>query len=406
MLKIGVYLGAVAIFILCGAALINRHEVALIRQFAAMQQVDPLIKAKELEAAGEYCQAIEYLEYFQDYDYVKSDPEVSLLSARLKDKRESLSFIGSDIASGILKGKGACAEALVSATASDFFLVGDVRDLALGMTKKYYYGEEADEFTMALASVGIVAAGVAYMSGGAAVPVKGSVSLLKAANKVGKLPPSLQKSLVKVFKEAGRTGDLKPVMPAARSLYAISRTPNLKAREMFSMLSLSKNIGDFKVMEKVASTYGPKTGKFIQLGGDAPVSLVRRFPHNKQLVTSVDTAIKYGSEGTNLLAKTGPTKFMRYVTLTKYSARAGRSVWEGRLSSLLVKTLQLFPERAIAGIGLLSGLIAVGVPVGWLFRRVRFRRARLSRTGHPDIRQQSGVSQVPFRPSPFPGGPR
>lgn len=374
LLKIASYLAAAAIFVLCVVALVNRHEVELIRQFAALQQVDPLPRARELDAAGEYCQAIEYLEYFMDYDYVKADPEVSRLYAAIKDKRDSYLFIGSDIASGILKGKGACPEALVSATASDFFLVGDVRDLLIGMTKKYYYGEDADEFTMALASVGIVATGIAYASAGTGAPVKGSLSLLKTANKLGKLPVPLQKSLLTVFKEAARTGDVKPVMPVARSLYAISHTPGLKVRDMFTVLSRSKNVGDLKVMEKVAGTFGAKTGKFIQLGGETPVRLVQKFPHNKQLVESVDAAIRYGSQGTNLLAKTGPGKFLRYLTLTKYSARAGRSLWEGRLSRLLVKTIQLLPDPAIMGIGLLSGLIAVGLPLGWLVKKVRYAR--------------------------------
>jgi hypothetical protein len=375
LIKIGAYVVVAAIFALSVAALVNRHEVELIRQFAALQQVDPLPKAKEFAAAGEYCQALEYLDYFMEYPYVKDDPDVRTLYDEIQQKRNSYAFIGSDIASGVWRGTGACPEALVSATASDFFLVGDVRDLLLGMTKKYYYGEEADEFTMALASVGIVATGLAYLSGGAGTPLKGSLSLLKTAKKLDKLPQPLQKSLIASFKEVSHTGDLKPIIPVAGSLYAISKTPGMKVRDVFAVLSRSRNIDDLKVMEKVAGKYGAKTGKFMHLGGEAPVNVLRRFPNDAKLVAAVDSAVTYGSPGANLLVKTGPTKFLRYLALTKYSARAGRSLWEGRLSTLLVKTIQLLPDPAIMGIGLASGLIALGLPLQWMVRRVRARRA-------------------------------
>lgn len=376
MLKIGGYVVMLALFALSLVALVNRHEVELMRQFAALQQVDPLPRARELEATGEYCQALEYLEYFMEYPYVKADPEVNRLYAEIEQKRNSYSFIGHDIASGVWKGTGACPEALVSATASDFFVVGDIRDLLLGMTKKFYYGEEADEFTMALAGVGILATGAAYLSGGTGTPVKGSLSLLKTANKLGKLSQPLKKSLLTSFKEATRMGDLKPLMPAARSLYAISSTPGMKVRDMFAILSRSRNIGDLGVMEKVAAKYGARTGKFMHLGGEAPVSLVRKFPHDAKLVDAMDSAVAYGSKGTDLLAKTGPSKFLRYLVLTKYSARASRSLWEGRLSKLLVKTVQLLPDPAIMGMALMSGLISLGLPVRWVVRRARARRAR------------------------------
>lgn len=374
LIKITAYAVAVIIFALCLTVLIKQHDLELIRQFEGLQQVDPLPRARELADAGEYCQALEYLDYFMDYDYVKNDPKVNELYDQIKRKRESYLFVGTDIATGVLKGKGACLESLVSATVSDFFLIGDVRDLALGLTNKYYYGQGADDFTMALAGVGLLASGVTYVTAGAGAPVKTSLSVLKLAKKLNKIPASLQKSLTKIFRRSVVARDLKPIMPVAQSIYRISRTPGLKMGDMFTVLSRSRNVRDIKTMERVALTYGKKTGKFLHLGGDAPVALVRRFPMDRHAVEALDTAIKYGTDGTRLLAKIGPTKFLNYVRVTKYAARTTRSVWQGRLNHLLVKTMSMLPQPAIFSLGLLSGLVAVGVPAVFVLRKFLPRR--------------------------------
>jgi hypothetical protein len=194
------------------------------------------------------------------------------------------------------------------------------------------------------------------------------------AKKLNKIPASLQKSLIRVFRRSANARDLKPMMPAAESIYKISKTPGLKMGDMFAVLSRSRNVRDFKTMERVATTYGKKTGKFLSLGGDAPVTVVRRFPMDKNIVESVDTAVKYGPEGAGLLAKTGPTKFLKYVRVTKYAARTTRSVWQGRLNNLMIKTMSLLPHSAIFSLGLVSGLVVVGFPTAFVLRKVLRKR--------------------------------
>jgi hypothetical protein len=374
LIKLAAYVIAAVVFGLCLAVLLKQHDLELIRQFQSLQQVDPLPRAKELADAGEYCQALEYLDYFMDYDYVKENPKVTELYDEIKKKRGSYLFVGTDIVTGIVKGKGACTESLVSATVSDFFLIGDLRDLTIGLTNKYYYGQEADEFTMALAGVGILASGITYMTAGASAPAKASLSIFKVSKKLNKIPASLEKSLIRIFKRSAMTRDLKPMMPVARSVYRISKTPGLKMGDMFAVLSRSRNVRDLRTMERVAATYGKNTGKFLNLGGEVPVRLIRRFPLDKNIAEAVDTAVNYGPEGTKLLARTGPTRFLKYVRATKYTARTTRSVWQGRLNSLLVKTMSLLPRPAIFSLAMLSGLVVLAVPAGFVLRKVTRKR--------------------------------
>ncbi|MEW6113964.1 MAG: hypothetical protein AB1664_17655 [Thermodesulfobacteriota bacterium] len=380
--KVLAYLAVAMLFVVSLYAIDQHQELKLFNQFQALQRVNPIPRAQELADAGEYCEALEYLDYFRDYDYVRDDPEVTRLYNEIKSKRDALSFSASDAFRGLWKGKGACAESLIAATVSDFLIIGDIRDLTWGVIKKYQ-GQDADEFTMALAGMGIVLSGVTAVatpaSAGTAAPAgvtaKTSVSLLKLAKKLGKLPDPLQKSLIRVFRQTAKAKSLKPLTPVSESLYRISKVDGLKVSDFMTVLSRSRSLSDIKFMEKVTATYGKQTGKFLKLGGDAPVNVLRRFgTKNKEVKQAVDTAIQYGPEGMRLLQRTGPSAFLNYVRIAKYSTRATRSIWNQRVTKLLGKAVSYLPVEALFGIAILTGLVTVLVPTYYglkVFRRLR-----------------------------------
>lgn len=370
-----------ALFGLSATVLVKKHDIKLLKKFYSLNRIDPIPEAEKLYEAGEYCEALEYLDYFMDYDYVRNNPKVVRLYKEIEAKRDSYSFMAEDVLKGVWKGKGACPESLVSATVSDFFIVGDVRDLVKGVLDKYYYGQDADEFVMALAGIGIVASGITYASGGTAMPAKVSISIVKLAERMGKLSASLRRSLTRIFKEAAHAGDLKAIKPLSKSIYTISRVKGIKMRDMLVILSRSRKVSDIKMMEKAAGVYGKKIGKFLKLGGESPLRVLRKFPADKQAAKAMDSAVQYGSRGTRLLEKTGPSKFLRYVRITKYSARTVRSVWQGRLNRLLVKIFSVFPEWSLWGIAGLSGLTLVGMPTRSLVKWRARRRKRSSGSG-------------------------
>jgi len=383
--KVLAYLAVVMLFVVCLYAIDQHQELKLFNQFQALQRVNPIPRAQELADAGEYCEALEYLDYFREYDYVRDDPEVTRLYNEIKSKRDSLSFSASDAFRGLWKGRGACVESLVAATVSDFLIIGDIRDLAWGAIKKYQ-GQDADEFTMALAGMGIVLSGVTAVAtpatAGAAAPAgvtaRTSVSLLKLAKKMGKLPDPLQKSLIRVFRQTANAKSLKPLTPVSDSLYRISKVDGLKVSDFMTALSRSRSLSDIKFMEKVTTAYGKQTGKFLKLGGDTPVTVLRRFGvKNKDVKQAVDTAIQYGPEGMRLLQRTGPSAFLNYVRIAKYSARATRSVWNQRVTKLLGKVVIGLPVEALFGIAILAGLVTFSAPTYYGLKAIRRVREKI-----------------------------
>ncbi len=74
--------------------------------------------------------------------------------------------------------------------ATDLTSVGDVRDL-VAQGGNYLTGQPVNYFTLGIATVGLTLTAATVTTGGAALPLRAGASFLKAANKVGKMPPRL-----------------------------------------------------------------------------------------------------------------------------------------------------------------------------------------------------------------------
>lgn len=179
----------------------------------ALSRIDPVVETRQLVAEERFAEAAEYLDFFLDYPYVQQDPEAVLLRQEIETVRGSLSYQAGKLGEGLWSGTSDETVGQVAGVVTDFFVIGDLRDL----TKQgiqWARGEETDEVIAALATIGVVASAAQLASGaatvgtaGAAAPsavaataVKGGTTVLKAARKLGKLPPWLGKSLVKSAK--------------------------------------------------------------------------------------------------------------------------------------------------------------------------------------------------------------
>ncbi len=177
---------------------------------------------------------------------------------------------------------------MISSTVTDFLVIGDVRSL-VWEAAKWWRNEPHDDFIVALASIGLLSTALTYGSGGTAAPAKGSLSLLKVAKEANKISAPLQKSLIRVFKEAERTRSLKRLRPISDAIYQLARTPNIKMRDFLTIISRSDNVSDLRLMPKVAKAYGRKTGKLLSLGGDDSLRIFRKFGNHKEIANALDT---------------------------------------------------------------------------------------------------------------------
>ena len=120
------------------------YEMRMYAQYQAMRKIDPYPEAQRLLLKNGPCAALEYLDYMREYEYVRSDPRVTEFYELTKADRKSLLKGAGRTFLAFVSGGCDCIEECLAVGASDFLVVGDVRDLAL-QGVNYVKGEDVDE---------------------------------------------------------------------------------------------------------------------------------------------------------------------------------------------------------------------------------------------------------------------
>ena len=99
--------------------------------------------------------------------------------------------------------------------ATDLTSIGDVRDL-VAQGGNYIMGQPVNYFTLGVASVGLGLTAATVSTGGGALPLRAGASFLKAANKVGKMPPKLVAEVSQMLARSINRGALDEALVMAR----------------------------------------------------------------------------------------------------------------------------------------------------------------------------------------------
>nr|WP_207148689.1 hypothetical protein [Lamprobacter modestohalophilus] len=329
----------------------------------AISRINPVPEVEVLVSEERYAEAADYLEFFLNYDYVRNDPAAQALYSEIEEIRNSISYQASKLGEGLIAGTSDEGIGKAAGVITDFFVIGDIRDLtAQGVN--WVKGEDVDEVVAALAAIGVVAtaaqvasAAATVGSAGAAAPaaagstaVKGGVTILKSAKKLGKLPPWLGKTLVNSAKTVKKTKSLDSVADLFSDVYRLARTPG-----GLNLLSKTTDAASLRRMAKAAEAFGDSTATLYRIGGKTFVTAASRAG---QLGTdSIKLASTYGAKGLRTLDKIGPTRFI------KYSARASKIAYKGDFFDLMARFLAMVPKWILY---LLCSLgVIVWVPWRW-----------------------------------------
>jgi len=299
-------------------------------------QIDPIPKTKELIAKGEYAKAHEYLSYFMQFDYIKNNPEAKELNRVLTEKRDSFEYKRDKIVEGILKGRSDEDIGKLSAIASDFFVIGDIRDLAI-QGNNYINNKEVDKVVLALSTLGLVATASTIYSLGATAPAKDAISILKYAKRTKNIPPWLGKLLIREAKVAKETKSLKNLKGLLNPIYELYKSVGLK--ETMRILKETKNLGELKSAVKISSKFGKRSGTLITLtGGSKSIKTLESIKNVNP--KSVLYASTYGEKGLIALKRLGEIKFL---------ARVSKTTYKGNFDSIFNKLLNIIPNSVLFG---------------------------------------------------------
>lgn len=330
----------------------------------ALARTDPLPYTQALVTQQRYAEAAEYLGFFMQYDYVSSDPKAQALAHNIATERSEWKYQFAKLQQGLLAGTSDESIGMTAAVVTDFLVIGDLRDLTrqgLNLAQ----GEEVDETLVALASLGLLASAAQIVSGagtletaGAATPVllattagKSALVTLKAARKVGKLPPWLAKTLVSEAKLARQSKNLHGVSALLGDVSVLA-----KNRGGLRLLSQTANRAELSVMARLAQTFGEHSATFYRLGGDVALQMAHRAPQLGK--STLMLAATFGQRGLRVLDNLGAIRF------TKYVSRAAKLSYKGDWLRLLAKWLLQLPNWLLMLFIVLAALI--WLPWRWI----------------------------------------
>ncbi len=324
--------------------------------------IDPMPKTWELIKEKKYADADEYLSYFMQFDYVKENPKAVELSHALKEKRDSFEYKKEKLIEGVIEGKSDEDIGKVSAIASDFLVIGDIRDLVI--EGKYYMNDKkVDSVVVGLSTLGLVATISTIYTLGTTSSAKTSISILKYGKKAGKIPPWLSRVIVKEAKISKETKSLNNVKNILEPIYTLYKKLGLK--QTLNLLKETKNLNELKGVVKLSKRFGKNSGELIKVTGSKSIKYINSMPKVKP--NSVLYASTYGDKGVVALKRLGEAKFLNRV---KFLSRVSKTTYKGNFDSIFNRLLNSLPTSLLFGITFF-GLFYFLYKFFFIFRKIK-----------------------------------
>jgi hypothetical protein len=252
-----------------------------------------------------------------------------------------------DFAQGFLHGSRDTGAAFAGALAGDLTGYGDLRDL-LSEAEKVRRGEQADELVVGLAAAGLALSAATWSSVGALLPARSGVTLVKGAQKAGRLSAPLAKSLTAA---AGKAVDREAL---TAGLGAAARFDLAAARAAAARVLRPGALASFRALGEDAATI------YRRAGARGVKDVVAVAENGAELRKAARLAAARGGATRAILATLG----------------RGALVFAGLASAAI--------EAIFALIGALLGLALLAQRFGfWLGRRIWTPRGEMTRRPLP-----------------------
>lgn len=275
--------------------------------------VDPVVRARSLLDEGKLLEAQEWIELYlslpgesaklwsgeKDASERASAEKVALrtMLADVKEKRESIAYQADEIAKGFFFGESAEPYGQGAEVVSNFFVVGDIRDLATSGIK-WLEGEDVDYFVTVLSAAGIALTIASFgPQAPAAASAKTAFSALKVAKRAGKVPPALEREVLELAGRAAK-GEAKLAEVAAPLADLASFAKSHGSAAALEAVGRSEKLADLPRVVKAAEGFGDEAAAALRFGGRDVVKAVE-----KHGATEVKAVMKYGEDAVGKLSR-------------------------------------------------------------------------------------------------------
>jgi len=347
MIKVLYKIALLSIVIVSATLLYQKHTYA----YHTLVHIDPIPHTKALIKEAHYMDAHEYLNYFISFDYVKKNPQAQQLLAKIQEKRDSLSYQSDKILEGVRTGTSDEIIGQASAIGSDFFVVGDIRDIFIE-AKHYFNNEKVDTLLFALSGIGLVAtAGTVFTAGSVAV-AKAGISVLKLAQKSKRIPSWLSTFIIRESKQIRKTKNIASLNPLFHTLKTLQKHTGLT--QTLKLLSQTTSFKELKQLTKLSKRYGKSTSTLLKLSDKQILIQANKLKHID--TKTIALASSYGKSGFTHLFKDGGIHFLKTTKRLKAYAKVG---YKGEIWKLLLWSMKHIHDSMLIAFMLLSSLLLI-----------------------------------------------
>ncbi|WP_420427468.1 hypothetical protein [Algiphilus sp.] len=337
--------GAIALLLL----VLCVHDWPAARAHWSLPQLPPLdyvTEARHLHAAGQEQAALLVIEEGLRQHAAADAERARLLALRAafhQQAREAWYAPLRSAAMGALTGRADDAPGLVAAIASDLFVFGDVRDLAI-QSGRGLRGEAVDPFIVGLSMAGLALTALPAADGGTAV--------LKAARRNHALSPALSTHVVRQAKQAVRTGDSRALRRLMNDASTLSDAMGVAPSQR-----VLRHVVHPKQLHHAAQFARQPGGAYALHAGGAP--LLRWLP-------TADGAARAAALRAARMGSAGLDHFLRHArVLSRAHPALGftKGLYKGHVAALLQQFLRQYAAFfvALAAAWLLLELAGLGL---------------------------------------------
>lgn len=264
---------AAGFFVRGGIALHDRttaaDDPAAISDRALAEAFDRNVAEREINAAlaaGD----VDLAQSFVALAAERNVPINTVLPAKVEQaqaERRGVASTAGRFVHGLWTGEPTDIASLAGTAFGDLFVFGDIRDAAREGTR-YLTGQHYDPWILGLAGVGIAITAVTYASLGATTPERVGLSLVKAAQRTGRLNPALA---VRAAREAVKVEGDGGIVQLAENTGRVEAKAGSQAA--LDGLAVAQEPEDVSRMARLAAAKGGTTRAIIKLLGRAAIVL-------------------------------------------------------------------------------------------------------------------------------------
>lgn len=282
---------------------------------STLPDFDYLPAIRELQGAGRIGEAESLAKAVALLPGMPHGAEIRSLIPELEAERTSYARRAKEALYGAITGNADSPEATVGALVTDFFFVGDIRDLAI-QGKHALYGEKTDPWMITLSTVGLMATVAAWVpeptSTAGGITARPILSVSKGLRKIGALSERFAEFLEKIFKRAIKTKDTKQVHIFFTDMGGvISHAP---PGTLPTLMKHVETADDLKAVARWSAKSPDMAAASVQIGGKDALSWLKSAPveADKQL---------------GLLLRKGAKGF----SASRVWVRGGKAIYRGRI---------------------------------------------------------------------------